>query len=102
MEMAKTTMDGTEQTLFESTELGEYNGQVFFDKMQAGDTITLRVFLKDEEDATYKLRDSKAFNGVQTASAIGFLSVIGKVGYKVTAQQSAGTYRQVTHQWFKR
>jgi len=95
-------MDGTEKTLFESTELGEYNGYVYLDKLLTGDTVRVKVFIKDHEDDTYKLRDSKDFTGVQTVPTVGFLPTIGKVGYKVTAQQIAGTYKDVTHAWFKR
>ena len=100
--MAKTTMDGSEQTLFESTELGEYSGHVFLNSMQAGDVIVLRIYLKSEEDSQYYLRDTASFSGVQGTPAVGMLLTIGKVGYKFTAQQSAGTYRQLSHQWFKR
>jgi len=95
-------MDGTEQTLFESTEIGEYNGYVFLDTLLAGDTVVVYVYIKDHEDAKYKLRDSASFSDVQVAPAVGFLPTMGKVGYKVTAKQIAGTYRTVTHAWFKR
>jgi len=95
-------MNGTEQTLFENTELGEYNGHIFLDKMQAGDTIVLKIYVKDHEDDVYKLRDSATYTGAQTKPCVGFLPTIGKVGLKVTAQQTAGTYRTVTHQWIMR
>ena len=100
--MAKNVMDGTEQTLFESTELGEYSGYVFLDQMQSGDEIVLKVYIKDVEDGNYKLRESVTFTGVQDTPAIEIRPIIGKVGIKVTAQQTSGTYRTVTSMWFKR
>jgi len=100
--MAKNVMDGTEQTLFESTELGEYSGYIFLDQMQSGDEIVLRVYIKDVEDGNYKLRESVTLTGVQNFPAIEIRPIIGKVGIKVTAQQTSGTYRTVTSMWFKR
>jgi hypothetical protein len=100
--MAKTTMDGTEQILFENTELGEYNGLVFLDKLVQNDTVRIKIYLKDEEDSVYKLRDSKDFSNAQTVPVVGFLPTMGNVGFKITAQQIAGTYKIVTHTWFKR
>lgn len=100
--MGKTLMDGTEQTLFEYTKLGEYSGFVFLDKMESGDTIAVKIYIMDVEDETYKLWISETFSGALTIPAIRVVPVIGKVGFKVTAQQTAGTYREITHMWFKR
>jgi len=100
--MAKNVMDGTEQTLFESTELGEYSGYIFLDQMQTGDEIAIRVYIKDVEDGVYKLREVVVFTDAQDAPAVEIRPIIGKVGIKVTAQQTAGTYRTVTSMWFKR
>ena len=100
--MAKNTMDGTEQTLFESTELGEYSGYIFLDQMESGDEIVIRVYIKDVEDGNYKKREEVPFSGVQDCPAIEVRPIIGKVGIKVTAQQTAGTYKTVTSMWFKR
>ena len=100
--MGSTLMDGTEQTLFESTELGEYSGFVFLDKMESGDAITVKIYVMDVEDETYKLWISDDFSGELTVPAIRMMPVIGKVGLKVTAEQTGGTYRTITHMWFKR
>jgi len=100
--MGKTTMDGTEQIIFINEELGEFSGYVFMDKMQVGDTIVLKMYVKDHEDSVYKLYDSASYSDVQTKPAIRVPPYLGKVGLKVTAQQTVGTYRDITHQWFKR
>jgi hypothetical protein len=100
--MGSTTMDGTEQVIFESTELGEYSGYIFLDDMEAGDTITVRVYVKDVNDDTYKLWASDPYSGKLPNPALRMEAIIGKVGIKITLQQSAGSYRAITHQWFKR
>jgi len=95
-------MDGTEQVIFESTETKEFSGFIFLDKMEVGDTITVKEYVKDEEDSTYKLYESWSYTNVQTKSAIRVAPIIGKVGLKITLQQTAGTYRVITHHWFGR
>jgi len=100
--MGSTTMDGTEQTVFETTELGEYSGYIFLDKMVSGDTVAIRVYVKDVNDDTYKKWLEDSYTGALTTPALRMEPMIGKVGMKVTLQQTAGSYRTVTHMWFKR
>jgi hypothetical protein len=102
--MGTTTMDGTEQAIFESTELGEYSGYIFFDKMVSGDTIIIRIYVKDPNDInkTYKKWLEDSYSGALTTPALRLEPIISKLGVKVTLQQSAGSYKQVTHTWFKR
>ena len=100
--MGSTLMDGTEQTIFESTILGEYSGYVFLDAMLAGDTIVIRSYTMDVEDETYKKCEEATYSGVQAKPAVYFTPIIGKVGFKITAEQTVGTYRTITHMWFKR
>lgn len=95
-------MDGTEQLLFENTEIGEYSGYIFLDKMQSGDTIVIRVYIKDVEEDTYKKWLEDTFSGALALPALRMEPIIGKVGIRVTARQTAGSYRTITHQWFKR
>jgi hypothetical protein len=100
--LGSTTLDGTEQVLFESTELGEYSGYVFLEKLVSGDTVVIRVYVKDVNDDTYKKWLEDSYGGVVPCPALRMEPVIGKVGIKITAQQSAGSYKAITHQWFKR
>lgn len=100
--MGKTLMDGTEQPLFENTALGEYSGYIFLDNMLSGDTIEIKVYVKDVEDDTYKVYISETYSNALTVPAIRLMPIIAKVGVKVTAKQTAGTYRIITHMWFKR
>lgn len=95
-------MDGTEQTLFESTKLGEYSGFIFLDEMKPNDAITIRLYVKDLEDSVYKKWDYTAYSYAPDKPAVRIKPIIGKVGLKVTAQQTVGTYREITYMWFKR
>jgi len=100
--MGKTLMDGTEQTLFESTELGEYIGVLFLHNMQSGDAITVNVYIKNVEDGNYYLAGTYSYTDVQTIKAVVVYDYVGKVGIKYTAQQTAGENRTVEHMWFKK
>lgn len=100
--MGSTIMDGTEQAVFESTELGEYSGYIFLDKTLSGDTIVVRVYIMNVNDGKYYKWLEDSFTGVQGCPALRMENIIGKVGIKVTLQQTAGTYRAVDHMWFKR
>lgn len=100
--MGSTTMDGTEQVLFESTELGEYSGYIFLHRMETGDTIVIRVYIRNVEDGNYYPWLEDAFTGKQKCPAVRMEPIIGKTGIRVTAQQTAGAYRTIDHMWFKR
>ncbi|RLC82429.1 MAG: hypothetical protein DRJ03_19065 [Chloroflexi bacterium] len=100
--MGRITLDGTEQTLFESTELAEYFGYVFLNNLEDGDTVVIRVYIRDVEDSKYYLADEKSFSNAQAIPVVRITNVIGKVGIKITIQQTAGTYRDVDHMWFRK
>lgn len=95
-------MDGTEQTLFESTEIGEYSGYIFLDDLASGDTIELRVYVKDKNDDSYKKWIEDGYTGSLTTPAVRLEPMIGSRGVKITAKQTAGTFREITHQWYRR
>jgi len=95
-------MDGTEQIIFENTELGEYSGYIFLDAMESGDSITIRIYIKDPEDNNYKKFLEETFTGELNTPVVRITPIIGKIGIKVTAQQTSGTYKTITHTWFKR
>lgn len=100
--MASLKMDGTEQAIFESTEVGEFSGYVFLNELLAGDTVVLKVYIKDPEDSVYKLWATDSYSGVVAFPALRMEAIIGHVGIKITAKQTAGTYRTITSDWFKR
>jgi hypothetical protein len=100
--MGSTTLDMSEQTMFENTELGEYSGYVFLDKMKSGDTVIVRLYVKDVETSEYKKYIDEEYSDVLSCPTLRITPIIGKVGYKITIQQTDGTSFIVTHMWFKR
>lgn len=93
------TTDGTEQTLFDVTPANPTNYETFIFLsaiMVAGDTVTIRQYVKDVQGAAMKLYQTFSYSGVQSVPAILLLWVIN-VEYKVTIQRTAGVDR--THTW---
>lgn len=100
--MGSTLMDGTEQTLFEASDVGEYAGYIFLDDMKPNDRIVIRVYVKDPEDSVYKRWGETTYNYGFDDPTIHFQPMQNRVGYKVTAEQTLGSYRTITHTWFKK
>lgn len=94
-------MDGTEKTLIEvkQADLESYEvpfiieGYVDLSPMQAGDTIVIREYASLEEPLSYKKYAEHTYSDAQDEPLVRFTKKIGSKGYKVTAQQTAGTYR---------
>jgi len=99
------TMSGTEKTVIEvlQSDLSPYDipfiieGYVDLSPMQAGDTIVLREYVAIESGVTYKLYATHTYNDAQTEPLIHFTKKLGSYGYKVTAEQTAGTYRTLNY-----
>jgi hypothetical protein len=100
--MGRTLLSSSEQTLFESTEVGEYHGYVFLQNMGSGDTVTLALYVKNVEDSQYYLGDTLVLTDAQSVPVVRVYGIVGKVGVKVTAKQTVGTARNIDHMWFKK
>jgi hypothetical protein len=94
--------DGTEQTVFETSETGEFSGYVDLANMVGGNTTTIRVYFKVKGGGTYRKFDEVAYSGVQSKPAIHIPPLQGAYGFKVTLQQSAPTYQTYDYCFFKR
>ena len=89
------TLDGTEQNLFASqTTLQHYATWVFTNLMAAGDTIVLRVFVKDEQGAVERKYDEITVTGAQDPPAI-FFPFVPTDSYRVTVERTAGTVASI-------
>jgi len=100
--MGSLTADGTEQTLFETSEVGEFAGYVDKTNMASGDTIAVRVYVKIKSTGNYIKWEEYTYIGAQTKPALRLISIQSCYGYKATLQQSAGTYRIFDYVFFKR
>ncbi|MEM2284557.1 MAG: hypothetical protein QXL29_08150 [Zestosphaera sp.] len=87
------TTDGTEQTIFEYTGLAMLSGYIDLSNMADGDTITINTYAKIKEDGEYKRYGSDTFTGKQEAPALYFPPRLTAYAYKVTIQQTAGTFK---------
>lgn len=100
------TMDGTEQTLFIDEISGNptryLEGYVDFSSMGADDTIILRIYVKISLNGTYKMYANMTYSGVQDLPLAYIATKPTKYGLKITAEQTAGTYRTLTYQFFRR
>lgn len=88
------TTDATEQNLFDITGNAHYFTYIFLHNMQSGDTITLKVYIKDINGNAMRLIKSTSVSNAQTES--GFFSFLPATQYKVTIQRTAGTDRAYT------
>jgi hypothetical protein len=99
-------MDGTEKNVV----LDEVNGnpQRFLEgyidltPMASGDTIVVRQYMKIASAGAYVKYAEETYSGAQTLPLLYIVSKSGRYGIKITAQQTAGTNRTLTYQFFRR
>ena len=94
--------DGTEQTVFSSTETGEFSGYVDLSNMVTDDEVTLRCYIRIKSGGEYRKWDEEDYVDAQAKPALHFTPLQSSYGYKVTLEQTAGTYREFDWVFFKR
>lgn len=90
------TADGTEQVLYEITPtvtIVPDSITMSVGAMVDGDKITIRMYAKLKSGGSYELIDSQVYIGENTPSARVITGQPNRYGWKVTLEQSAGTYR---------
>lgn len=89
-------MNGTEQDLFASqVGLKHYSTKVFFDELDNGDEILIRVFDLDEDAATEKKYRTTIVRGIQDNPEI-LVNWMPSSSYRITCEQISGTNRTIT------
>jgi len=96
------TADGTEQDVVELTELGTLEGWIDLSNMQAGDSVTIREYVRLKSGGTYRLYDSATYTGAQTKPALHVVKLPTRYGLKVTLEQTAGVNRDYDYNFFRR
>jgi hypothetical protein len=100
------TMDGTEKTVVLDEITGNpsryLEGYIDLSPMASGDSITIRQYLKIASGGSYVKYAEETYTGAQSLPLLYILSKSGRYGIKLTAQQTAGTYRTFTYQFFRR
>jgi len=100
------TMDGTEQNVVLDEITGNpprfLEGYIDLSPMAAGDTIVIRQYMKIAADGAYVKYAEETYTDAQSLPLLYVVSKSGRYGIKITAQQTAGTYRTLTYQFFRR
>ena len=91
-----TPVDTNELTLFESTSNKHFGSEINLDNMLSGDTVTVRVYTKVLPGDSYIAFFDQAYAGAdggQAGPAVLVPFKSGPHGYKLTIQQTAGSFR---------
>jgi len=70
--------------------------------MEVGDKILVRLYAKIAETATYKRYAEATYEDAQDLPLAYLASKPVKYGFKITAQQTKGTYKTLIYQFFRR
>ena len=89
------TMTGAEDDLFASqTTLKHYATHIFLHNMTSTDVIIIRVYIKDVDTGVEKLYISPTTSGVQGDADV-YVPFMPTSSYRVTCEQTAGTFRAI-------
>ncbi len=89
-------MDGNEQDLFvKQVGLKQYETDIFFDQLQAGDEITIRVYLDDPFNNVESRYLTIPVEGLQNNPAY-IVNWLASSTYRVSCQQISGTFRTIS------
>lgn len=88
-----TPTDGTENTVREVTTKGKVHAYIDLTNMAAGDTVTIKEYIKIKSAGSYIVYASEEFSGAQSKPMLHVVMKPSKHGAKITLTQSAGTYR---------
>jgi len=95
------TADGTEQTIIEYTGKASLSGYIDLSNMEDGDTVTVRLYVKIKGEGDYRLYHAETFNGRQEEPALYILPKVTGIAYKVTIQQTRGSYKSFDYLFVK-
>jgi len=96
--------DGTEQTVVEVAESKKpirIYGWISLDNMDTGDQVTIYVYVKVKSGGSYIRHAIEQFADAQEKPAVYFVDRVVQYGFKVTLQQTAGTYRSFDYIFWK-
>jgi hypothetical protein len=90
------TTTASEQNLFDITGNAIFMTSIFTHNMASGDTIVIKLYVKDQVSSTMRLFDTQTLTGDQPEDAK-YIDAIAARQYRVTIQRTAGTDR--TYNW---
>ncbi len=97
-------MDGTEKTVVERTGTLEFNldGYIDLTPMTSGDIIIIREYMQIASGGSYVKYAEETYSGSQSIPLLHIVTKPARYGLKITAQQTGGTNRTLTYQFFER
>jgi hypothetical protein len=99
-------MDGTEKAVVLDEVSGNpsrfLEGYIDLTPMASGDTIVVRQYMKIASAGNYVKYAEETYTGAQSLPLLYITTKSGRYGIKITAQQTAGTNRTLTYQFFRR
>jgi len=99
-------MDGTEKNVVLDEVSGNpsrfLEGYIDLTPMASGDTIVIRQYMKIAATGDYVKYAEETFSGAQSLPLLYIVTKPGRYGIKITAQQTAGSYRTLGFQFFRR
>jgi hypothetical protein len=99
-------MDGTEKNIILDEITGNpqrfLEGYIDLTPMASGDTIVIRQYMKITSAGNYVKYAEETYSGAQSLPLLYVTTKSGRYGIKVTAQQTGGTNRTLTYQFFRR
>jgi len=91
------TTDGTEQDIFDITADKHFATWIHFDQLIAGDTMQVRVYVIDTQDATERKYIDTEVAGAQSSPAY-FIPFIPAKQYRVSIQRTSASNRTISWQ----
>jgi hypothetical protein len=94
--------DGSEQTLLEYVgRISAISGYIDLSNMASGDTVLIKSYVKLKEDGDYKLYYPETFTDAQSAPALYLLPRMSGFAFKITLQQTTGSYKSFDYLFVK-
>ncbi|MEM1532426.1 MAG: hypothetical protein QW599_06245 [Nitrososphaerota archaeon] len=99
-------MDGTEKAVVLDEISGNpqryLEGYIDLSPMASGDTIVVRQYMKISGTGDYVKYAEESYSGAQSLPLLYITTKPARYGIKITIQQTAGTNRTFTYQFFRR
>jgi hypothetical protein len=100
------TMDGTEVSVVQDEITGNptrhLEGWIDLSPMQAGDTVVVRMYVKLTPTGSYVKYAEETYTDAQSLPALHIVTLPARYGIKLTMQQTAGTYRTFSYQFYRK
>jgi len=97
------TTDGTEQTIIETG--GEFpftlNAWLNLSNMEAGDTITVKQYIRTKEGGNWARYAKKIYHGIQSDPALFVTTKPSMYGIKITLEENTGEHGTIDYNVFR-